>query len=110
MSALIELADKIDTRLNLSAVLGTEIRFTMTASAAAEYAKQLRLTARMVDEVERLRVAIAAQQDGAREAVIEECAKVATGVMYNGTTTEYQVGWNGACDYIAAKLRSRPEQ
>lgn len=55
MSALLDLAEKIEARLKLHADLGTDIRFTMNRDAAKAYAEQLRVTDALVQEVERLR-------------------------------------------------------
>lgn len=118
MNAITELADKIDARLNLNAVSGTEIRFTMTASAAAEYAKQLRLTAKMVDEIERLRAALAVQQDGARklphkETIAREIRRAMldnpTDSGFNARAEKREQIADATADVIL-ELFSRPEQ
>lgn len=55
MSALLELAQKIEMRLKLHADLGTDIRFTLSRDAAQAFAEQLRVTDELVAEVGRLR-------------------------------------------------------
>jgi hypothetical protein len=70
MNPMLALAERIETNLKVASGPDMDVRFTMNRDAAAAYAEQLRVTARLVDEhgwtvaeIERLRAELTAARD-----------------------------------------------
>jgi hypothetical protein len=55
MSAIDDLANRIETNLKATDAPGMDVRFTMDRAAATAFLEQLRATARLLDDHEHLR-------------------------------------------------------
>lgn len=60
MSAIDDMADRLEKTLELHRKLGTEVKITMTADAATAFVEQLRFTSKSVDEVDSLMIKLKA--------------------------------------------------